>query len=366
MVRALALFFLIVASLPLWSVTAQSSTKRAEVTFEFTEAVSTVDRVSIEQGIRFAQDAYIGLFGSDAQGPVTVTVDYDETGQARHGVRNSRQIFINAWNYRGMSALVQTMSVVHEYFHIWQFGQSRGFPLGPYWLVEGSAEFISYWVLAQARLVSYDDVHEFFIQMANGARAQEPVNLPVLSELTDPDAMFAPGAACCSYHLSALALELLVEEQGVEALGTYFTGLRAPGGGTRAFEDAFGQSVEEFYQAFEEQRTAILTSSGRDVTPLLLTPPFNEGWAEVSLTNVPEVVERGEQVILTGATAPGVLCSLTLTSADGKEPLSYPTYADSYGFVFWLWTLQEDTDRGTAGIEVACGGLPVTTTIDVA
>lgn len=364
MVRVVALFFLIVSSLPVWTAAAQPSPERAKVTFKFTDAVSTVDRVSIEQGIAFAQDAYSDLFGSDVQSQVTVTVDYDETGQARHGVANSRQIFINAWNYRGMSPLVQTMSVVHEYFHIWQFGQSRGFPLGPYWLVEGSAEFIAYWVLAQAGLVNYDDAHELFIQVANGALAQEPVNLPALSELTNPNAMFAPGVGCCSYQLSALAIEMLVEEQGVEALGKYFERLRAPERWTGAFEDAFGQSVEEFYQAFEAQRAAILTPSGRDVTPLLRTPPFNEGWADLSLTDAPEVVKRGEPAILTGMTAPGVFCSLTLTAADGKEILSYPTYADSYGFVFWLWTIHERLGSGPLTGAAACGGEPVTTTIE--
>jgi hypothetical protein len=377
MQRALTFLALLLPSFIVWVVPAPASAQNATIAFTYTDEVSALDRQLIEQAVWFARDAYTELLGSDIKSALTVTVVYDETFQSPHGVGDQESIYLNAAVFSGASSLSETVSVVHEFFHIWQLSNSEVSlsemeSLGPFWLLEGSAEYIAYWTMAEAGLVDHDVVHEAFVERANGdgpRSTQSPVDLPELSAMESQAAMAAPGAACCSMHLAALGVEMLVEETGPEAIGTYYSELKnsADYGGTweGVFKAAFGQSPEAFYEAFEAQRDEMLTESEPGLSPLLEPAVFNEAPAEVVLDELPATVERGTQLIVLGHTDPGAQCLMTITDPVGAELVSYPSYADYYGLVFWLWGVDETVDPGIAILSASCNGTPVETEIEV-
>ena len=70
-------------------------------------------------------------------------------------------------------------------------------------------------------------------------------------------------------------------------------------------------------------------------------------------------VARGEQMVLIAKTEPAARCLLLVTSPAGQPALTQPAHADANGLVFWLWTVPEETNRGTARLTMSCGSASV-------
>ncbi len=143
----------------------------------------------------------------------------------------------------------------HEFYHIWQHGlsglkhSSSHYEVpegGPRWLTEGAAEFSAYRAMSDIGVLSYDGERGGLV--LRGQRADKP-----LSELGTV-ASRTPGVGYYPYFL--LAGELLASYAGEKALIHYYT-LTQPGiTWQEAFEAAFGMTVWDFYELFEEHRAA--------------------------------------------------------------------------------------------------------------
>ena len=119
-------------------------------------------------------------------------------------------------------------------------------PVGPHWLSRGAAEFITFEALEASDPESCDVTRGRFV------RFSESVHTP-LSEAETPagyNSMRQPR------QYAFLAAELLESQASEGALGAYFASLRLGTTWQEAFQTAFGMTVEEFYQLFEERRKA--------------------------------------------------------------------------------------------------------------
>ena len=119
-------------------------------------------------------------------------------------------------------------------------------PVGPYWLLMGAAAFITFKALEASDPESCDVTRGRF------ARFSGTVDTP----LSDAETRAGFESMRSAYQHSFLAVELLESQASEGALGAYFASLRLGTTWQEAFQTAFGTTVEEFYQLFEERRKA--------------------------------------------------------------------------------------------------------------
>ena len=314
------------------------------VTLSFADDVSIEDETTIRQGAQFAMDYLTDVMGPFRSGFKINSVYVPDGYLLNYG--QTFEISINTWDMRGYSNLYLLRGMVHESFHTWQ-GQNAGMSvgggdrMGPQWIVEGSAEFVAYGAIVEAGFIQKDEMHELFVTRAISGDA-----LPELSTMyTYKDMTFN----CCPYDLAALAMEMLAETAGIQAIGNYFENLRGTSDWQQAFEDAFGLSVESFYFMFENARPELLVPAGIDVNWLGTTPPFNHDTSSIELELVHTAFAASTQQLLTGSTTPGTHCEVVLNGTE--DTIEMPTYADRYGNIFWLWSRELNVESAT----VHCG-----------
>ena len=136
-------------------------------------------------------------------------------------------------------------------------------PEGPQWLRAGSREYLTYQVLRAPGPESCNLTRRRY------ARISESVDTP-LSEAETSEDFWALGN---SYAHGFLAVELLAEQAGPESIMGYFASLRTGVTWHEAFESAFGMTVEEFYQLFDERSAAGFTRPRCPLLPPLVTLP---------------------------------------------------------------------------------------------
>lgn len=348
---------------PVHSLGAQETSPRAPVTFNVGPDVSTEDEVIVREGTRFAQDFLIATFGSDVQQPVQHNLSYSEHDPAIHAsFERPYVVTTNLWDLRGYSYLQKLRYAVHGYVHIWQYDQVYGSKItedvGPPWLVEGTADYLSLQALIWAGLISDEEADAFLVANARGTAfgGQEKV-LPPLSEIQDRADFYRPEIGCCNYGLSAIAIDMLVESNDIHALATYFRTMRTQAW-YQAFMEAFGMPVADFYTSFEEQRASRLAPLTTDITQFVRTPMYNQEPAPLSMTSIPPELARGEQFIAFGWTTNGTHCVMTATNPDGEVAASYPTFADTYGLVIWLWSVPQSLESDSMAMLFSCGADP--------
>ncbi len=367
MLRRFVILFLLITSLPVLTVSAQSEGDRAEVTFLFDENVSADQDALIREGIRLAQDYFIATFGKDVGQDVVVDVTNDPTNMIIEA--NNYLISLNVRGYAGFPPLMQLLVVVHEYFHIWQAdamgGQIDGLPT---WLIEGGADFIGMQALVSAGLVSSEEARERTVLMADGVFSNAPATRSIgLEELTSYEGFTNPEVSCCAYALSTVAVEHLVGEGGPKRLGEFFTELGETGKSwSFVFFKIFGMGTNEFYADFETQRSSILAPVGVDVLQLFQLPNLNEAPANIELSSAPDSVSPDEQgLFIAWSTNNGAACTMIVTDGQGNELVRYAAYADSYGLVVWLWTPPTDLDEALVSAQFDCGASPVMVDIPI-
>ena len=119
-------------------------------------------------------------------------------------------------------------------------------PDGPYWLSRGAAEYITFEALEASDPESCD------VRRSRFAYLSEPVYTPI-NEAETPAGY---NSMRHSRQYAFLAAELLASQASEGGLGAYFASLRLGTTWQEEFQTAFGTTVEEFYQLFEEHRKA--------------------------------------------------------------------------------------------------------------
>ena len=161
------------------------------------------------------------------------------------------------WEERETSSNSRKKISAHELFHVFQGEWASGYR-GPAWITEGTAEYLAFRALDAGGVLSYDTQRNSPTSsklVAGLVRSAKDVVKP-LSELETYQGFQDVAAKGSAYPFTLLAAELLAHHAGEKALISYFTLLKSDTTWQQAFHAAFGMTVEEFYELFEEHRAA--------------------------------------------------------------------------------------------------------------
>ena len=165
-------------------------------------------------------------------------------------------------NYQRNPLSVLRNAIAHEYFHVLQHHLAPNWLSdGPYWLVEGSAEYADY-IYSQTKVgrrpflgdngrsSPYEDVND----AVNLKGIMTPSTLEWLDTQSNFRASCGEGESFSPYYTYSMAFlgTLLASEQGNEDSYVQYWKLLYDHLGTKAFEEAFGIGLDDFYQTFEE------------------------------------------------------------------------------------------------------------------
>ena len=118
--------------------------------------------------------------------------------------------------------------------------------VGPVWLVEGTADFLAWQALSEGGIVPYEELRELFVENAG--------MIPESLKGMETEAGFNSRLNSIDYSL--LAAELLASRSGQSSLFDYYASLEQGTTWMGQFREIFGMTVGEFYDLFEQHRTA--------------------------------------------------------------------------------------------------------------
>ncbi len=176
------------------------------------------------------------------------------------GIATSNLIELNLAtpSWQKSSSAGRKQVVVHEYVHIVQnYSASKqsasplSSGLGPLWLIEGGADYLSAWVVSTEHLTEYSTIRD------NAITRAKRINAPLQTIESYSGARAAgPGS---EYTLGFFGTELLAKNYGGEQnILKFFRSIATSRTWHDAFKETFGISREEFYGKFEEYRLANL------------------------------------------------------------------------------------------------------------
>ena len=134
----------------------------------------------------------------------------------------------------------------HELFHTYQFLLLYGAPFrDPSWSVEGVADFFAFKAMDAGGVLPFEVARSTILV----PEAKE-VNRSLKEMATSGEYEGVP------YAYFILAVELLVSKVGEESLVRLYLLMQQGATWQAAFQEAFGMTVDEFYELFEEHRAA--------------------------------------------------------------------------------------------------------------
>lgn len=318
-------------------------------------SIAADDVMYIREGIRLGQDFVEAKLEAAIETPTIINA---VPAEPRNGVDlvglstgHSLAVFTGSDGWEETAPFDRVHVVIHEYMHVVQQelgGDRNGAPL---WLDEGIAEYVGFQAVIDAGLVDETAVDNYNLLLV---MLDDP--LPSLSDVeSTADFQSQPSSI---YGLSYLAAKQLIGDRP-EAITRYYEKLRSSGNWRAAFQSAFRINPRTFYREFEASRQEM--SAPFDIPAPFLSIEAADFPAEVTFTEVPDTIERGEQLIVRADSEAGVRCSLTLETRAGRELLEQPTFADATGSLFWLWTVPTDSRRAAVDASMSCGAETVTT-----
>jgi len=252
----------------------QSSTPSKKQTFdtlpplvdeEFSSDVSDGDEAFVVEGIS-AMDFYLNdWFGKSTDEPSGLRVDAipsnDPSIGAQVVVENGKIVILIGTRSFAWNRQIQTNSEMgngvewrpkipaHEYAHVYQFQNGCGYTgaeitAAPKWFYEGEAEWLSIKVMREvgwlpSQFSTYD------IEIMPARQISGELKSLETSEQISVD----------KYPLFTLAIDYLMKDRDVKTLDDFCANLGNGMDRSKAFETAFGISLDEFYKNFESYRS---------------------------------------------------------------------------------------------------------------
>ena len=136
-------------------------------------------------------------------------------------------------------------------------------PSGPYWLMSGAAGYFAWQSVRPIGPESCDTIRSSF------AGRSEPPEVSIVDIETRAGYREVNGSG----QLAFLAVELLAELAGPEAVISYYASLQIETTWQVEFQNNFGMTVEEFYELFEERRASGFPRPRCEALPPLVTLP---------------------------------------------------------------------------------------------
>lgn len=322
------------------------------VSFSIGDGVTAEDESYVREGIAFAQ-AYIDqtlLPFPPSEIVVNVRNTRDTTGGQAAAFSGGRFIvvFTRSPGWKAIAPFDRVHVVVHEYVHSWQRATiGRDGDVVPLWLMEGTAEFLSYDAVARGGLVRPQEVLD-----AMTWSVLDAPGMAALDELETRAAFY--GESGPAYSLAYLAVAALVDDGGPAAIDRFFTAVGTGMTWQAAFVSTFDQDVDSFYQSFARARNDLIAPRDMPEPFVRVQPKRTE--SPIALSALPGSVAADEQITVIGKSEPGATCTLRLRSDESGERLTRTTFADGAGRLFWLITIPPEFGLGPASLSANCGG----------
>lgn len=252
-----------------------------DVLYVFGPAISESQRDLIQKAIALARSSFgeSGPLKVDAKGDVAILRrSEDVLGSATPG---EIVLHVASRDWQAVPDAERSVTVLHEYYHTTQFHmagiEAASYTLGndyenfaPHWLVEGSADYMSYRLAADNGLVPFERVRRS--KVGNVRFAAYPLK---------SIEQYSPYSPMDYYSIGFLATEFLVTNYGGKtALSRYWQALGQKVPWEVAFQKSFGVLVEDFYLAFETKRAKDFPP---DVPVGTIPLPTYDGWLAINL-----------------------------------------------------------------------------------
>jgi hypothetical protein len=224
------------------------------VRYTFPDSVPTDQRNSIQQGIDIAL-AYISVKISPLRQDVTVVARVSgDCMYTANALGHTINVCAASSVWKGSTSHQRSKILVHELFHVIQ-GELGAFTLLPAWLFEGSAEYVGYSAIIEHGMISLDRAKRE-IGIGGGLR-----NLKMQSTLQSLETNAAWLEANQvrrepTFALGYAAVDLLVSNSGLQSIRTFFSALKPGRDWKTAFAEAFGLTVDAFYQKVASLRVS--------------------------------------------------------------------------------------------------------------
>jgi len=216
--------------------------------FTFGPDVPIDQQQTVRDAITLGHQFFQTRLGTTVQGTTNVFVFADK--DCRGPEANFGVIFLCAsgteWNTDRIGAGIRNQRIqttLHEYVHVLQFDLAGPVNIGPIWLVEGTAEYLTF--------VHFDDEGILDLDGLIGGQRFISRSVSALRNLENLDGLRSePNARA----LSMAAVDVLVLLNDFPALANFWRGIGTGATRQKAFESAFGRTIDEFYVEFEEIR----------------------------------------------------------------------------------------------------------------
>ncbi|HEX2913397.1 MAG TPA: DUF2268 domain-containing putative Zn-dependent protease [Chloroflexia bacterium] len=237
------------------STTANSAATTGEIDYELDPGLSSAERAEIEQGIALSQKAFGDVGHIKVSTSKALSVIKQEDNLLGSATPGEIVLYISTESWKEATSVEHIVTVIHEYYHNFQFylsgkswqtyGMTRDSSvMDPWWMVEGSAEYISNLVASDNKLLKWSNVlHE---KKVNAYLSPYP--LSTIEKYSD-------NPPIDPYFMGFLATGYLTKEYGgTEALKNYWKALSTASNWEDAFKSAFGATKQVFYTNFENYR----------------------------------------------------------------------------------------------------------------
>jgi hypothetical protein len=338
------------------------STRAADTgaTYSIGNNVSAPDASWVMEGVTMAHQ-YVAETLTGFSEPLVVNVrDSDDTtgrGAVAFYGGNYIVVFTGSPGWAMLAPFDRVHVIVHEYLHAWQDAAMRsGESDLPAWLIEGSAEYLSYDAVARLGLVdprAVRDYHAWAVQSAP--------RLSALENLEERTAFY--GERGPVYSLGYLAIDHLLADGSPDQLVGFARRVRLGQDWHDAFAAEFGQDLATFYRSFATYRSDLIAPA-RMPDPFAAVYPV-ELKSPVSIDTAPVEIAAGDQLLVLGDSQPGAICRFSLDTANQASPITGSSFADASGRLFWLVTVPDDVTAGPADITADCGAEDVHVPVEI-
>jgi hypothetical protein len=325
------------------------------VEFYIHDGVSDQDAIIIREGVVYARNFLRRELDSSLSGDILVSalssessVNPDLAGMA---LNKGIAFYTGSAGWRGHTSPLERLGVVvHEYIHAYQFEIAGGqTDRSAAWFNEGVAEYLSVTAMAQLQISSKADFEELYLYLLE----RFPISFS-LQQLESYD--FFQAQPPETYQLSYFAAAFLFDQlkNDPRDVSLYYERLNAGERFDAAFDQAFGLSVEAFYQQFDTW----LRSQGpaKSFPEDFLLPSTAVAGSLVRIFKAPKMIVSTNQYLFTAKAVPGATCRLRIVIED-TVILDRSVGTNGEGELFWLVTIPEGAEPGIGMASVSCGSL---------
>lgn len=225
---------------------------RPQITFTFDEKILPKDRQAIDDGANLALDFFRKELGTYTANPINYVVKYDtREGISSESSGNTVIVTIGGKFGEEYPTVLKQRVVVGESFNILVREVTGRSSIGPWILEAGVLQVAGFKAIIDKGLMSYQEAEDFHL-----TRIRRAAKLPPITSMQD---VVGTNLEAAANSISYLAVNFLVSQRGVKALGEYLLNLsgKPEMPWEDAFQKTFGKTFDQFTDEFETYRQTL-------------------------------------------------------------------------------------------------------------